>query len=85
MHCCLAVRAAAKAPEARSASRALSLPTLKDRGTAKSTPMTANERLVHFMAQLAFRSKMMDMFGAMSQIVIYMPVVRDQPLHCLMG
>jgi hypothetical protein len=47
--------------------------------------MTANERLVHFMAQLAFRSKMMDMFGAMSQIVIYMPVVRDQPLHCLMG
>jgi len=54
MHCCLAVRAAAKAP-------------------------------VHFMAQLAFRLKKMDMFGAMSQIVIYVPDVRDQPLHCLMG
>jgi hypothetical protein len=85
MHCCLAVCARAKVLVAPSASRALSLPILKDRGAAKSTPMTANDRLVHFMAQLAFRSKKIDMFGATSQIVIYVPVVRDQRLHCLMG
>ena len=54
MHCHLAVRAATKVPEARSASRALSLPIFKDGGTAKSTQMTANDRLVHFMAQLPF-------------------------------
>src|SRR5215471_12985845 len=54
MHCHLAVRAATKVPEARSASRALSLPRFKDGGTTKSTQMTANDRLVHFMAQLPF-------------------------------
>ena len=51
----------------------------------QSTPMTANDRLARFMAQLAFRSKKMEMFGAMSQIVIYVPELRDQWLHCLMG
>ena len=50
MHCHLAVRAAIKVPEAGSASRALSVPILKDGGTAKSKQMTA--RLVRFMAQL---------------------------------
>jgi hypothetical protein len=32
--------------------------------------MTANDRLVHFMAQLPFRSRKTDKFGAMLQIVI---------------
>ena len=56
MHCCLAVCARAKVIVASSASRALSLPILKDRGTAKTTQRTVNDRLVHFMDQLPFRS-----------------------------
>lgn len=51
MHCCLAVWAAAKVTEASSASRALSVPVLNDKNTAKSTEMTANNRMLHFMAQ----------------------------------
>src|SRR5712671_850623 len=50
MHCCLAVRAAAKVKGARSASRALSIPVLNDRSPA-SAETTANDRLLHFMAQ----------------------------------
>jgi len=37
------------------ASRASSLAKLKDRGTANSEKMTANDRSVHFMADLSFR------------------------------
>jgi hypothetical protein len=37
--------------ESRSASRALSVPVLNDSGSAKSTETTANDRLLHFMAQ----------------------------------
>jgi hypothetical protein len=51
MHCCLAVRAAAKVREARSASPALSVSVLDDRSTAKSAETMANDRLLHFMAQ----------------------------------
>src|ERR1700738_2477066 len=51
MHCCLAVRAAAKVREARSASSALSFPVLDDRSAAKSTETTANDRLLQFMAE----------------------------------
>jgi hypothetical protein len=56
MHCCLAVCARAKVLLASSVSRALSLPILKDRGTAKTMQMTVNDCLVHFMAQLQLRS-----------------------------
>jgi hypothetical protein len=38
----------AKVLVAPSASRALSLPILMDRGTAKTMQMTVNDRLVHF-------------------------------------
>src|SRR6267378_3822071 len=51
VHCCLAVRAAAKVKGKRSASRALRIPVLNDRRNAKSTETTANDRLLHFMAQ----------------------------------
>jgi hypothetical protein len=51
VHCCLAVRAAAKVKGTRSASRALSVPVLNDRRNAKSTETTANDRLLNFMAQ----------------------------------
>src|SRR6266403_4136419 len=51
MHCCLAVRAAAKVKGARSASRALSVSVVNDRSAAESTETTANDRLLHFMAQ----------------------------------
>ena len=51
MHCCLAVRAAARVGEAISASRALSVPVLNDRSTAKSAEMTENDRLLHFMVR----------------------------------
>src|SRR5712672_3920988 len=56
VHCCLAVRAAAKVREAGSASRALSVPVStssesNDRSAAKSTETTANDRLLHFMAK----------------------------------
>src|SRR5258708_31923756 len=51
MHCCLAVRAAAKVKGARSASRALSVSVVNDRRSAESTETTANDRLLHFMAQ----------------------------------
>src|SRR6476661_3968319 len=51
VHCCLAVRAAAKVKGTRSASRALSVPVLNDRRNAKSTATTANDRLLNFMAQ----------------------------------
>src|SRR5258706_3346038 len=56
VHCCLAVRAAAKVKGTRSASRALSVPVStsnesNDRSAAKSTETTAKDRLLHFMAQ----------------------------------
>src|SRR5262249_20609737 len=53
----LAVWAAAKVREARSASRALSVPILNDRSTAKRGETTANDRLLHFMGQLRFGRK----------------------------
>jgi hypothetical protein len=56
MHCCLAVCARAKVLLTPSVSRALSLPILKDRGPAKTMQMMANDRLVHFMAQLQLSS-----------------------------
>jgi hypothetical protein len=51
MHCCLAVRAAAKVREERSASRALSVPIIDDGSTAKSMETKANDRLLHFIGQ----------------------------------
>lgn len=57
MHCCLAVGAAANVSPARPESRALRLPILKDRGTASSAQTTANDGLVHFMAQLPLGRK----------------------------
>src|ERR1700730_3049596 len=57
MHCCFAVWAAAKVRDARSASRALSVPILNDRSTAKRRETTANDRLLHFMAQLPLGRK----------------------------
>jgi hypothetical protein len=43
--------------ELRSASRALSVPVLNDRRSAKSTETTANDRLLYFMARPPFRSE----------------------------
>jgi hypothetical protein len=51
MHCCLAVRAAAKVGEAISASRALSVPVLDGRSTAKSAETTENDLLLNFMVR----------------------------------
>jgi hypothetical protein len=59
MHCCLAVRAAAKAREVRSASRALSVPVLDDRSTAKSAETVVNDRLLHFMPRLLYVEKIL--------------------------
>src|SRR6267154_5587311 len=55
-HCCLAVRAANKVREERSASRALSVPVLttsesNDRSTAQSTGTMANDCFLHFVAR----------------------------------
>src|SRR5262249_30374291 len=43
--------------EARSASRAWSIPIFNDRSTAKRRETTANDRLLHFMAQLPLGRK----------------------------
>src|SRR5215472_1928514 len=48
MHFRLAVSAAAKVREAKSASRALSVPVLNDRSTAKSTETTVNAKAKAF-------------------------------------
>src|SRR5215472_4502739 len=53
----LAVWAAAKVREARSASRALRVPILNDRSAAKRGETTANDRLLRFMGQLRFGRK----------------------------
>jgi hypothetical protein len=55
--------------ESRSASRALSVPVLNDSRSAKSREATANDRLLHFMAQPPKVEKHGD-FGVTSQFVI---------------
>jgi hypothetical protein len=53
-----------------------------------STQTTANDCLVHVMAQLPLRSKKTDKFGAMSQIVIYVSATAADKrplLHCQVG
>jgi hypothetical protein len=47
----LSARTEALVAPAPSASRALSLPTLKDRGSVKAMQMTINDRLEHSMAE----------------------------------
>jgi hypothetical protein len=55
--------------ESRSASRALSVPVLNDSRSAKSKETTANDRLLHFMAQPPKVEKHGE-FGVTSQFVI---------------
>jgi hypothetical protein len=55
--------------ESRSASRALSVPVLNDSRSTKSTETTANDRLLHFMAQPPKVEKHGE-FGVTSQFVI---------------
>jgi hypothetical protein len=55
--------------ESRSASRALSVPVLNDSRSAKSTETTANDRLLHFMAQPPKVEKHGE-FGVTAQFVI---------------
>ena len=69
MHCCLAVWAAAKVKELRSASRALSIPVLNDRNTANCTETTTNDRMLNFMAQLPSGQKHGE-FGVTSQFFV---------------
>ena len=74
MHCGLAVRAAAKVREARSASRALSVPVFNDRSTAKSAGTMENDRLLHFMAYPPFLVEKHGEF-VVSQFVIEVPAI----------
>ena len=75
MHCRLATCAAAKVREAKSASRALSVPILDDRSTAKRRETTANDRLLHFMAQLPLGRKRRRVWNDEPAIVLMKSVV----------
>jgi hypothetical protein len=55
--------------ESRSASRALSVPVLNDSRSVKSIETTANDRLLHFMAQPPKVEKYGE-FGVTAQFVI---------------
>src|ERR1700739_208865 len=55
--------------ESRSASRALSVPVPNDSRSAKSTETTANDRLLHFMAQPP-KVEIKGEYGVTAQFVI---------------
>ena len=82
MHCCLAVRAAAKVGDAISASRAF-VRALNDRSTAKSTETTQTGCLIHFMVQ-PLQLKNTGEFGVWSDLSQFVIEVLRLQFRCLL-